>query len=131
MLKPNEEFIIPEDMDVECVDLCRTLNEIPGVETFESCSGHLKNRYMVFFECNDFYQLARLSRSVNKNYADGMWEIVVDDADAHPVFNFWLRSIEPFKSYEEMTESVNRLIENIRYWRDSHFDSYFNSNGEC
>ena len=131
MLKPNTSFIVPNDMDVECIELCKTLNAIPGVETFESCCGHLKQRFMVFFECNDFFQLSRLSRAVNKNYSDGMWEILVDDCDGHPIYNFWLRSIEPFKTTQEMNKSLSELIENIKYWQDSAFDNYFNNNGDC
>lgn len=31
-----------EFMDKECVELCDALNELEGVETFESCCGHFK-----------------------------------------------------------------------------------------
>ena len=42
---------------------------------------------------------------------------------------FLLTSKEPFKSKEEMMESVNGLIENIDYWENPIFDNYFNNNG--
>lgn len=36
-------------MDKECVALCEELNKLPGVETTESCCGHGKHPYMIFF----------------------------------------------------------------------------------
>lgn len=119
------KFFPPEDMDKECIALCTRLNELGDIQTYESCCGHLKERYMVFFETHDFVRLAKLFRCVNRNYSDGKWEILVDGTDMHPTFQFWLRSKEPFSSYEEMEESVNQLISNIDYWEDHAYDDHF------
>lgn len=124
------KFIPPADMDEECIALCTRLNELGDVRTFESCCGHLKSRYMVWFECRSFVRLAKLHRCVDRNYSDGKWEVLVDGTDVHPTYIFWLRSREVFETYEEMKESVERLIANIDYWVDKRFDSYFEKNGE-
>lgn len=116
-----------EEMDKECVELCQKLNSLKGVETWESCCGHLKDLYMIFFFCNDFITLAKLARSVNRNYSDGRWEIVVDDSDHYPSYLFWLRSKKPFRSYKAMEKSIKSLIESINWWEQEKFDNYFNT----
>lgn len=123
----NWESIV-DPFDEECIDLCKTLNNLEGLKTTESCCGHLKDRFMIFFECNNFSTLAKISRSVNKNYSDGKWELLVDDSDRKPCCGFWLRSKEPFKTDDEMNESVKRLIENLLYWSDPKFNDYFKYN---
>jgi hypothetical protein len=36
-------------MDPECVELCRALNALPGIMTFESCCGHGERPFHVWF----------------------------------------------------------------------------------
>ena len=122
----NSKISFPSDMDKECIEICNTLNTLPETETFESCCGHLKYPFSVWFFCNSIDTLSRLGRCVERNYSDGKWEIVVDSTDAHPKGVFWLRSKKPFKTQEEMSESVNFLIENIQHWFKDDFDEYFN-----
>lgn len=124
----NKNVILPFDMDNECIELCEKLNSLSHVETFESCCGHLKNRYMIFFWCDNFVRLAKLYRCVNRNYSDGKWEILVDGSDVRPIYGFLLRSIEPFKTTKEMMESIHYLIENIDIWENPKFNEYFESN---
>lgn len=87
-----------ELLDKECVELCKVLNNMENLETCESCCGHFKNRFVIFFRCNNFSTLAKISRSVNRNYSDGKWELLVIDSDMYPCNKFWLRSKEPFKT---------------------------------
>ena len=125
-MKTKDKIIkLPSDIDAECVDICNVLNSLPETETFESCCGHLKGRFNVWFFCNSIDTLSRLGRAVERNYSDGKWEIVIDSIDTHPKGVFWLRTKEPFKTQEEMSESVNSLIENIKHWFKDEFDEYF------
>ena len=134
--KATMEFIFPDlresynheydgNMDKECIELCDTLNKLPGVKTFESCCGHLKDRYSIWFFCEDIDTISRLGRSVDRNYSDGKWEIIVDSTDTNPRGVFWLRSKTIFASYGQMNESTQRLAESILHWFNSDFDSYF------
>lgn len=126
-LQPKEEQSKYDgNMDKECIKLCNTLNSIPSIDTFESCCGHLKDSYSVWFFCNDIIAISRLGRCVERNYSDGKWELLVDSTDTHPTGVFWLRSKVPFQSYDEMEESVNELCVCIQYWFNTKFDSYFN-----
>ena len=38
------EEINYNEFDKECINLCKTLNEMDGLNTTESCCGHLKDR---------------------------------------------------------------------------------------
>ena len=124
------ENLLPPDLDTECVELVTYLNDSAGVTTFGSCCGHLENNYFVLFRCSDHGKLARLSRSVNRNYSDGKWLIELIDTDGAPCYNYMLRSKEPFVTLDEMRESVKNLIDNILHWNSSDFDSYFKTNGQ-
>ena len=51
----------PSDIDAECIKLCNVLNKLPGIETFESCSGHNVNPFFVAFCCSSFESLATIA----------------------------------------------------------------------
>lgn len=125
------ENLLPPDLDPECVKLVTCLNDVVGVTTFGSCCGHLESNYFILFRCSDHEKLARLSRSVNRNYSDGKWVIELTDTDGSPCYNYMLRSKKPFVTLDEMVESVNSLVDNILHWNSSDFDSYFKTNGNC
>ena len=125
LIDPNELSPLPFDMDDECIELCNLLNTLPGVTTFESCCGHLRYPYYIWFFCNSIETISRLGRAVAINYSDGNWEIAVDSTDTSPYGVFWLRTKERFKTDEEMSISVSHLIENIKYWFKDEFDTYF------
>lgn len=116
---------VPEDMDKECVQLFEFLNNLPTVETYESCCGHYKNVYSFWFHCESIGVLSRIGRAIERNYSDGKWELLVDSNDVNPHGDFWLKTKEPFKTEEEMKASVSSLIGNIKYWFDDKFDEHF------
>lgn len=127
----KNELKYPLDMDEQCIELYYLLNSLPDTETFESCCGHEKEVYMMFFRCYSIDVLTRLGRAVNKNYSDGNWEIVVDSVDREPYGCFWLRTKTVLKK-DELDLSLDELIYNIRYWFIDEFDDYFNKpNNEC
>lgn len=116
-------------MDEECIAFCDALNELPGVETFESCCGHCKRPYNIFFKCKDFVSLAILARAFDKRYcvSDIGWEVLADTIDTSPVYCFWLRSKDTFQSKEQMMEDVKKRIEDIKYWSQDIFKEHFKS----
>lgn len=127
-MKLNSNYpTLPFDMDNECIELCNILNTLPGTTTFESCCGHCKRPYHIWFFCDSIDTLSRLGRATERNYSDGKWEVVVDSTDTSPYGVFWLRSKETFTSPEEMMKSVSHLIENINHWFKDEFDNYFMS----
>ena len=121
----NEVPELPTDIDNECVSLYCTLNRLPGLETFESCSGHGIRPFWMFFRCDNIDTLSRLGRAVDKRYSDGNWEIVLDSCDGNPRGCFWLRT-KSILSNDELCGSLANLEENILYWFQDEFDKYFN-----
>lgn len=127
MKRYKDALQLPDDMDPLCIDLCNTLNTLQDTNTCESCSGHGKHEYWIFFKCYNLHVLTRLGRVVDKRYSDGNWEIVVDSCDGEPFGRFWLRT-KTILPEEQLKESIKGLIENIDYWFNDEFDDYFEAN---
>ena len=125
----KKEVILPKDMDKECIELCDLLNRLPNTETFESCMGHYKNVYSIWFKCRDIGVLSRLSRAVSKNYSMGKFEIVCDSTDTDPYGIFWLRGKEIMDGHL-LKGAISELIDNIKYWFDDKFDEYFSKKND-
>ena len=111
-------------MDEQCIELFYVLNSIPDTETFECCCGHDEYVYSMWFKCRSVEVISRLGRAVSPNYSDGKWEIVVDSTDTDPYGIFWLRTTEVLHG-KELEESLENLIDNIKWWFDDKFDEYF------
>lgn len=117
--------LLPADVDCECVSICNTLNRLPGLTTYESCSGHEERPFYVWFRCDNIDTLSRLGRAVDKRYSDGNWEIVLDSCDGDPRGCFWLRT-KSILPNDELYDSLANLEESILYWFQDDFDKYFN-----
>jgi len=60
-MKRYRKFPLPkEGMDKECVQLCLSMNVVPGIQTIESCCGHGKTPYRIWFVADDLESLPRL-----------------------------------------------------------------------
>lgn len=116
--------VLPSDMDEQCIDLCVTLNRLPGVTTFESCCGHNKYTFRVWFRCTNISTISRLGRCIEKNYSDGNWRIFVDSCDINPIGVFCIETKEVLDN-KTLNESLCGLIKNINYWFGKEFDNYF------
>ena len=124
-IKDKPSIELPSDIDYEVYGLCNILNCLPDTKTFESCSGHQKQRCMIFIKCNNIGVMKRLGRVVNRNYSDGRWELLVDDLDKkHEGVVLWLRTREVLGSYT-LKVSIDGLINAIEYWFADKFDEYF------
>ena len=47
-------------MDVECIPLCDALNKLPGISTIDSCCGHHKKPFNIWFIADDLKYLPAL-----------------------------------------------------------------------
>ena len=59
MMNPDDIEDI-DDKD-QCLDLCKALNRIPGITTTESCCGHGKTNYHIFFLAKSLEGLAPIA----------------------------------------------------------------------
>jgi len=69
-------------MDKECIDLCIAMNKIPGIQTYESCCGHGKNPYNIYFLVQDLVYLPTLLKYLNKKY----WTVQIRSSGEFPEF---------------------------------------------
>ena len=118
------DHLLPADVDCECISICNTLNRLPRLRTYESCSGHGERPFYVWFRCDNIDTLSRLGRAVDKRYSDGNWEIVLDSCDRNPRGCFLLRTKSILQD-DELYDSLAGLEENILYWFQDEFDEYF------
>ena len=112
-------------IDEECLDLCYALNHLPGVITLESCCGHCKDLYRIWFRCTNTVTLALLYRSVCRRYSTGRFTIKTYSGDVNPRNEFLLESTKTFKCPDEMKKEVEILLENIQHWTNGEFKKYF------
>lgn len=118
-------------MDAECIPLCDALNSLPGVKTTSSCCGHCKNKFMVFFDCENAVSLSIIARSFNRRYSGTNMEWIIEvDSDDSGNFDYFLHSVEPYTDNTVMEKDVSRLVENIEYWSSDAFKKYFTNGVE-
>jgi len=62
MKKLHSNPLYTGDMDKECVPLCNALNAVKGIITTDSCCGHDKNPFIIFFKATSFKGLFFVTR---------------------------------------------------------------------
>lgn len=115
------------EMDEECIDLCIAMNNLPGVETIESCFGHFRDAFRIFFRCSNFKSLGILARVFDRRYSNTskIWSITVETSDIEPCNLFMLSSNNAYEDHYQLKEDLHNIIENIKYWSDNKFKDYF------
>lgn len=114
------------NMDKECIQICDALNSISDVRTTESCCGHCKDRFMVFFTCDNPHSLAIIARVFDRRYigTSQPWYIELQTKDSG-AYDYFIHSETKYDSEEVMMKDINQIIENIKYWCDDKFASHF------
>lgn len=116
----NVSSISDGGIDEEVIPLCTAMNALPGVTTYESCSGHGKEPVIIFFRVSDGEQdgLFFLTRCVDVRYWQFgyKWNISLSVGDTYENGQrptaFMLQSTDVGKeAYEQMDD----LIENMNY----------------
>lgn len=117
-----------EFMDKECVELCDALNSLEGVETFESCCGHFRKKYRIYFKLSSWYSLSLLARAFDIRYSSGKWRIAIGSTDTpSPIIGttvFMLESAVVFKTQKRMDKYIKEAINNIVYWKGREYEKH-------
>jgi hypothetical protein len=102
----------PKDLDREVRALCIAMNRLPGIKTSESCSGHNKKPFRIWFEVTDFKArgLLTLARCTCRRYYATPFEIKLDHGDFCQV-GFLLEG--PKGSFREATKLARVLVEHV------------------
>jgi len=119
-------------MDNEVIKLCEVINSMPGLETIESCCGHGKNVFKIFFKINPdptnegLFFLTRCIDNRYWKYGDN-WNIILTISDAFknnlPILGILESTTMGKESYDEAED----LIENIKHhFNHSNFMKNYN-----
>ena len=127
--KPKKVSYFDENIDPECVPLIVALNQLDGIKTCESCCGHLKDTYCIWFLCSNLTSLAIITRTFDRRYSDGRWQLKLETSDmiteGFPTFCVCLQTKKPFKTWEEMFKSVNMAVYSLNCWNEEKFKNHF------
>lgn len=107
-----------QHMDGECIAPCNALNSIEGIETNDSCCGHGKNCFQIFFYVTSFTGLFFVTRCVDRRYwkhgHEWTLELSVGDSWDGKVLptTFYLHStratgVEVYVQAEHLVETLN------------------------
>jgi hypothetical protein len=117
----TQKHIYDEYMDPEVVDLCNAINALPGVYTTESCCGHRKGPFHIWFkvEKNINEGLFFLVRCVDRRYWKYGWkwriEMLVGDEDGDgelPIhYLLTTKTIKGKNAYKQAKD----LVKNMEY----------------
>jgi len=81
---------LPPDVDDECVELCEAINlYAPDIFTIESCCGHDKRPYHIWFKVNDLEILPHIlywMDGCHTGYYKWKVEVSTDCAKQYPTF---------------------------------------------
>jgi hypothetical protein len=116
-------------MDPECIEICDALNEIPGIETMESCCGHGKFRFSVWFKASDLSPLFIIGRITSRNYMPvPQWKcrIEIIDSDHKNPVRFHLSSgktkgKKAYKQASHLARCIRRYVSGDWKWISEKF----------
>ena len=107
-------MICDERMDNECVALCNTLNSLPGIQTFESCCGHGKNNYRIWFRADNINDLCIPTMGCNRNYCGHIgWHIEINHVECPNKTVFLMEGpigSESYSAIDDIITTINSFV---------------------
>lgn len=76
-------------MDWECVNLCDAMNSLPGIITDESCCGHGRNPFIIYFRAETTDALVPILKELDSGQRWN-WSVQVGWASGSTHVYFWL-----------------------------------------
>ncbi len=114
ILKSEFKLELFPDMDMEVVELVRSMNAIPGIETDSSCCGHDEMPVVIYFKASRSDGLFFLARCVNKRYFKYTWNITLMVGDVYKEGDYPVIYVLTNKSTgEEAYKEIQALIDNM------------------
>ena len=74
MANNKKKIVYYGNMDPECVSICDAINKIPGVHTIESCCGHSKYPFRVWFIVSNLKRLPGLLYYLDPCHVGFRWK---------------------------------------------------------
>ena len=102
---------LSDDMDKEAINLCIAMNKFPGIKTIESCCGHGKRPYRIWFDIGALEDLPRLLYYFDECHCGFYnWKIVVITDCAMSPAHFKVEGPVGEEAYKE-SEHIADLLE--------------------
>lgn len=123
-MMPEKQHLDPckygKDMDSECVKLCDAINSIPGLITYESCCGHGKDTFRIWFTAKSMKCLRILLYYCMPCHVGFCWDVVAyTDCSMKPV-RFCVRSKSVGdEAYREASLIASKILSFIQSKRRS------------
>lgn len=110
-------------MDPQCTTLCDAINRIPDVYTTDSCCGHGKRAFNIFFRIKDQRTISILLYYIDPCHMGFRWDCkVYTDCSIAPA-RYYIES----KVYgEEAYEQANKIAVEINNFMDNRFNQWWN-----
>ena len=98
------------ELDAPCVKLCQAINRIPGLRTTQSCCGHGKRPFIIWFEVIDPKNLPILLYYCDPCHVGFHWhcKVTTDCAMSTPTYRIESQS-KGKKAYKEATMIAEKL----------------------
>ena len=104
----------PPSMDKECIPLCDALNLLPGVTTIESCCGHSKDNFNVFFTVDSLKALGSLVQFFESCHSgQPYWKVCVYGLCDNEIAYFVIRGPIGEPGYESSKTIATKIIEHL------------------
>jgi len=86
-----KKFMLPKDLDPECLEVCQELNKLEGVRTTGSCCGHNRQPFKVWLDL-DFKVWGHkvITRCICDRYYENGWDVNLEHSDVEPFTGFVL-----------------------------------------
>lgn len=105
--------MLPSDIDPECKALCKAMNILPGISTFESCCGHGKEPFRVFFKGESLETLPRIAYWFDSCHSGAPgWQIIArTDCGMSPISFMAKGPVGDFEGANRIAAAIQRDAE--------------------
>lgn len=119
MEKRKSTVKYPKDIDKQCIPLCDALNFIPSIRTLESCCGHGKDSFKIWFTIKKIKYLTVIGRVFDRRYGgiEG-WVCEVsntDISDLCPTFFINSGNIIGNKTYSDSKKIAKNIYNHLAH----------------
>jgi hypothetical protein len=102
------------EMDKECIPICDAINKIPGLRTNESCCGHGKQKFRVFFRVTDMKKFPLLLYYCDPCHVGFQWNCTIHtDCAMSPVYFMLESESMGEEAYKEANEIAAKIEEEL------------------
>ncbi len=114
-IRGSNKMEYPEDIDKECIPLCDAINKIKGLKTTESCCGHGKDEFRIWFSVNKDNELELLLYYIDSCHVGFNWEVKLhtDCSMCKPKYGLYSLT-KGKKAYKEANKIAKAIEDDLK-----------------